>query len=67
MTSKAQLARREAARSELETFNSLPRRLRDVLNDCEGQPPKASIVLQTLLRGVGEDKIIETIKRSQGK
>lgn len=67
MTSKTQLARREAARSELETFKRLPRRLRDALNDCKGQPPKASIVLQALLRGVGEDKIIETIKRSQGK
>ena len=67
MTSPTYSARRKAARLELETFNRLPRALRDAINECEAQPPKASIVLATLLRGVSEQAIIETIKRSQGK
>lgn len=67
MTSPTYSAKLKAARSELEIFNRLPRALRDVLNECETQPPKASIVLDTLLRGVPEQTIIETIKRTQSK
>lgn len=60
-------SRRTAAREEFAIFNSLPRSLRDALNNCLGQPPKASIVRDALLRGVSEEMIIETIERSQGK
>lgn len=67
MTSSTYSAKLKAARSELEIFNRLPRALRDALNECETQPPKASIVLEALLRGVSEETIIETIKRGQGK
>lgn len=65
MTSPAFKARHIAAREELTIFNSLPRALRDALNNCAGQPPKASIVRDALLRGVSEETIIETIERSQ--
>lgn len=67
MTSPTSIARRQAARAELTIFNSLPRPLRDALNNCAGQPPKASIVRDALLRGVSEETIIETIERSRGK
>lgn len=65
MTSPTYNAKLKAVRSELEIFNRLPRALRDVLNECDRTPPKASIVLDALLRGVSEEKIIETIERSQ--
>lgn len=67
MTSSIMQSRREAAREEIEILNSLPRALRDALNNCAGQPPKASIVRDALLRGVSEETIIETIERSQSK
>lgn len=67
MTSPTMQSRRKAAREELRIFNSLSRPLRDALNNCAGQPPKASIVRDALLRGVSEEKIIETIERSQSK
>lgn len=65
MTSPAFQARRTATREELLIFNSLSRALRAALNNCAGQPPKASIVRDALLRGVSEETIIETIERSQ--
>lgn len=65
MISPTMQSRRASARSELEIFNRIPRPVRDAMNECEAQPPKASIVLEALLRGVSEESIIETIKRSQ--
>lgn len=65
MTSPASQSRRTTAREELLIFNSLSRALRDALNNCAGQPPKASVVRDALLRGVSEEAIIETIERSQ--
>lgn len=67
MTSPTSIARRQAAHAELTIFNTLPRLLRDALNNCAGQPPKASVVRDALLRGVSEETIIETIERSQSK
>lgn len=67
MTSPITQSRRHAAREELRIFDQLPSALRAALNNCAGQPPKASIVRDALLRGVSEEKIIETIERSQGK
>ena len=67
MTSKAMQSRRRAARDELTIFNRLPRAVRDAINLCEAQPPKASVVLNALLRGVPEETVIETIKRSRSK
>lgn len=66
MTSPTMQSRRKSAIEEHAIF-SLSRALRDALNNCAGQPPKASIVRDALLRGVSEEKIIETIERSQGK
>lgn len=65
MTSSTMQSCQASARSELEIFNRIPRPVRDAMNECEAQPPKASIVLEALLRGVSEEKVIETIKRSQ--
>lgn len=67
MTSPTSQSRRQSARTELEIFNRLSRPLRDAMNECEREPPKASVVLDALLRGVSEERIIETIKRSQSK
>ncbi len=67
MTSLTMQSRRKAARDELQIFNRLPRAVRDAINECEAQPPKASIVLDALLRGVSEETVIETIKRSRSK
>lgn len=49
---------------ELAIFDELPEAIRLAMNECEQQPPRPSIVLATLLRGVSPEKIIETIKRS---
>lgn len=67
MTSPAMQSRRAAVHEELRIFDKLPSALRAVLNNCAGQPPKASIVRDALLRGVSEETIIETIERSQSK
>lgn len=67
MTSPTFQSRRTSAREELSIFNSLPRALRDALNNCAGQPPEALIVRDALLRGVSEKTIIEVIERSQSK
>lgn len=65
MTSPVMQSRRAAAREELCIFDQLSSALRTALNNCAGQPPKASVVRDALLRGVSEEKIIETIERSQ--
>lgn len=67
MTNHRSRTRRSVAKYEAEIFNALSRPLRDALNNCADQPPKASIVRDALLRGVSEEKIIETIERSQRK
>lgn len=65
MTSQKSYSRHATARAELRIFNDLPRAIHDALNNCERTPPRASIVLQALLRGVSESQVIETIQRSQ--
>lgn len=65
MTSPTKQSAIVQAKAELEIFNELPRPVRDAMNECEASPPRASIVLAALLRGVSEKSIIETIKRSQ--
>lgn len=65
MTSPTMQARRATAKAEQDIFDRLPKAVRDALNECEASPPRASIVLQALLRGVSEQALIETIKRSR--
>lgn len=67
MTNPTMQSRRTAAREEFHVFDQLPTALRVALNNCAGQPPKASIVRDALLRGVSQETIIETIERSQDK
>lgn len=67
MTSPTKQSAIAQAKAELAIFDGLPPALRAAMNECDTQPPRASIVLQALLRGVSEQAIIETIKRSQGK
>jgi hypothetical protein len=67
MTSLIFARRRAQADRELRIFNSLPRPLRDTINNCNVTPPKASIVRDALLRGVSESEIIATINKPRSK
>ena len=61
MTSKAFNDRRIAQQREMEIFSRLPAAIREAMNNCQQQPPRASTVLNALLRGVSEETIIRTI------
>ena len=65
MTSPRFNSTRALAAEELRIFNMLPRQLRDAMNNAETQPPRPSIVRDTLLRGVSAEKIIETINKAR--
>lgn len=66
MTSPRAYQRMTEARIEMRIFNSLSRALRDAINNAEGSV-RASVILDTLLRGVPESKIIETISKRSPK
>lgn len=63
MTSLRFNVRKAQAEAEMAAYDSLPLALRAAVDEAP-RSVRASIVLQTLLRGVPESKIIETIKRS---
>lgn len=65
MTSPLFNERRRRAAEEMEILDRLPAPVREALNNARGSV-RASSALAALLRGVSEEKIIETInKRSQ--
>lgn len=66
MTSIRRIQNRAAAAEELRIFNRLSRPLRDAINDAEASV-RPSTILATLLRGVSETKIIETINKRSHK
>lgn len=58
--------RKARTRAEQLIFDGLPPSIRAAMNECEASPPRPSVVLEALLRGVNPDAIIQTInKRSQ--
>ncbi len=63
MTSAAFNARKAAAKAEMEAYDALPLALRQAVDEAP-RSIRASVVLQTWLRGVSAERIIETIKRS---
>ncbi len=65
MTSPRRTAERASAAEELRIFDTLPASLREAMNNCEAQPPRPSVVRDTLLRGVSAEKIIETINKAR--
>ncbi len=66
MTSIRRLQSRRAMVEELAIFNAFPRSLRDAINEADASV-KPSIVRDALLRGVSEEKIIETINKRSRK
>jgi len=65
MTSIRKLQSKHAMAEELRIFDQLSPSLREAINNADASV-KPSVVLSTLLRGVPERAIIETInKRSQ--
>lgn len=63
MTSRRNIERKRIAQYEQTIFDALPKAIRDAMNEA-GQSLRPSIVRDTLLRGVPEDAILQTIKRS---
>lgn len=66
MTSLRFNSRKRAAAEEIAAFDALPASVRDAIN-AGHTSASATVILAALLRGVSIEKIVETIKRSQGK
>lgn len=64
MTSPKYNALKRRAAAEMAIFDALPAPVRDAINSCPS-PPRVSVVLDALLRGVSEARIIEVINRSR--
>lgn len=65
MTSARFNAERATAAAEQRIFDTLSQAIRAAMNNAEVQPPRPSLVRDTLLRGVSPARIIETINKAR--
>lgn len=63
MTSPKFNARKAEAEVEMQVYDMLPEALRKAIDNADGSV-RASVVANALLRGVSEETIIQTLKRS---
>ncbi len=65
MTSARFNAERSRAAEEMEAYGSLPSALRAALDRSSVSPPRATVVLNAMLRGVPIEAILAVIQRAQ--